>query len=372
MKKLVFTLSRLNQKGGQEKSTLEVLTRLERRGWEIHVISFVFEDIPQGYHFRWHRVPFYFLPTHWLRDLWLGVYSSAFLLLKFPKREFLSATVGIGSWRADIRVIQFYHSRLRELVREKKARLPNAQSWIRKSYQKFYSTWNASLEAWLFARTKSFVAISQSVANDLIRLGGVPADAIQVIRHAADAKAGTLVEAASDEAITAQILFVGALERKGIDKALRILALVKDLSWDFQVVGDGDLNHWRKYSAELGLSQRVHFHGAQPSKSFFEIADIFLFPSLYEPFGLVITEAISNGLAVLGSSECGAIELWPDRPSELNLSSSAEDQEWAIALRKLVQDLSFRQNCVRQAQKQVSQWNWDLAAEKYDQAWRKL
>jgi|GEM_PF-5050793 len=384
MKKLVFTLSRLNLKGGQERSTLEVLTRLERRGWEIHIISYVFEDIPAGYSFRWHRVPAFFLPTHWLRDFWLGFYSSCLLIWKFPKQEFLSVTIGIGTWRADVRVIQFYHSRLRELVQEKKAQFPNAQSWLRLSYQRFYSLWNSRLEARLFARTQFFVAISQSVANDLVRIGRVPASKIIVINHSAesavsvtdqlDSGGPTLDEIAAGgiQKKGLQILFVGALERKGIDKALRILALAKDLNWEFQVVGDGDLNHWRRSAADLGLSQRVHFHGAQASKSFFEKADIFLFPSLYEPFGLVITEAISHGLAVLASSECGALELWPDRPFELHLSSGAEDKAWARALRKLVQDREFRQNCVQQSQKQVSLWNWDMAAEKYDQAWRKL
>lgn len=364
-KTLIFVLTRLNRRGGQEVSTLEVLERLQRKGWTIYVLSYVFEDIPVGAKFQWHRVPFYGIPTHWLRDLWLGIYS--WVWLKFFAPPGVVATVGLGSWTADVRVIQFFHSRLRAWVKAGRAVFPMSQSWLRRTYQEAYSVWNCFLEKTLFPETPHLIAISETVATDLVELSSVRREQIQVIHHA---PTPIQPRAVSSEKMV-RILFVGALERKGIEKALRVLVLLKHLSWQFDVVGDGDLGYWKNFSRELGISERVQFHGVRPSQLYFPKADMFLFPSLYEPFGLVVTEAIAAGLAVVASSQCGALELWSGRPDFLRLSAQDSDSQWAEAVARLIQEPDLREKLVREAQVSVSSWNWDLAAERYDEVFTK-
>lgn len=363
--RLIFVMTRLNRKGGQELSTLEVLQRLEPKGWEVHVLSYVLEEAPSNTNFIWHRVPFYKLPTHWLRDFWLGLYSWFWLTFFAPQA--LVVTVGVGSWKADVRVIQFFHSKLRAWVKADRAVFPMSQTFVRKTYQNFYSAYNCFLERICFRNSRRLIAISETVASDLKDLLGLAPKKVEVIHHA-PAKVHSREESSTK---LTRILFVGAMERKGIEKALEILALLKDLNWQFDVVGDGDIPFWKKHSTELGISDRVQFHGVRPSSLYFPKADIFLFPSLYEPFGLVVTEAVSFGLAVVASSECGALELWPNRPEVLKLSVQDSNAKWAEALRLLIQDGKLRSEVVRQAQVSVGAWNWDLAADRYHEVFLK-
>jgi glycosyltransferase involved in cell wall biosynthesis len=96
-------------------------------------------------------------------------------------------------------------------------------------------------------------------------------------------------------------------EGKGVDVALRALALARDAGfehWDYTIVGEGaergaliDLSH------SLGLSDRVRFLGAHPHEKIFEFlseADIFVLPSYREAFGISYLEAMAAGLVAIG------------------------------------------------------------------------
>ena len=100
-----------------------------------------------------------------------------------------------------------------------------------------------------------------------------------------------------------RLLFVGRLIRtKGVRDAIRALPLLADLPVCLDIVGDGfDADACRALVTELGLQDRVIFHGAQPRSEvgrFYEAADIFVFPSYREPGGNVAFEAMGYSLAV--------------------------------------------------------------------------
>lgn len=92
---------------------------------------------------------------------------------------------------------------------------------------------------------------------------------------------------------------------KGIHYALRALAQVDDKlpPWSLDIAGDGHFrNELQKLSADLGLSEKVFFHGhisrAQVD-DFYRRADICLFPTIREPSGAVIFEAMSWGVPLI-------------------------------------------------------------------------
>ena len=382
-KTALFVLSRLNKKGGQERSTLEVVSHLHEKGWKIRILSYVLEDADPNFFDEsllienkkfpviWHKIPFFFLPTHFIRDLWLGIYSFFYIVLfvripnLFRQSKILIVTVGTAAWVADVRVIQFLHFKLRNLVKEKKAIFPNAQTKIRNHYQNFYSFWNTSIEGILFRTTRHFVAISNVVKEDLKELDEKFAERTVVIHHALDIKNSNFKVRPTNSGPT-KILFVGALERKGIDKALEILRPLRHLNWRFDIVGDGDLEFWKSKAKKLKIEDKLHFHGHKSSYPFFENADIFLFPSLYEPFGLVITEAICHHLAVVASNECGSMELWQSRPKELNLSANDSAEKWTAAIERLIIDSTYRKNVSASAFSETSHWDWGKAALNYE------
>lgn len=102
---------------------------------------------------------------------------------------------------------------------------------------------------------------------------------------------------------TLGVLFIGhEFDRKGLPlamKALRHVPMAKLL-----VVG-GTPDMIRRGTAqatEIGIGDRARFYGSQPEPlPFFHAADVFVLPSAYESYGLVVTEALASGLPVVST-----------------------------------------------------------------------
>jgi glycosyltransferase involved in cell wall biosynthesis/ubiquinone/menaquinone biosynthesis C-methylase UbiE len=101
--------------------------------------------------------------------------------------------------------------------------------------------------------------------------------------------------------------------KKGIPYLLSALVKVRMRrdDWHLDIVGDGPAR--REYEhlvEELGLSQRVVFHGIkskQEVSEFMRQADLFVLPSIVETFSVVVAEALATGVPVL-ATRCGGPE----------------------------------------------------------------
>lgn len=110
-------------------------------------------------------------------------------------------------------------------------------------------------------------------------------------------------------------LYVGRLApEKNVSAALRAFARYRELGgiWSFVLVGDGpEREALEKQSRELGLSEHVVFAGLKTAKettAYYAFAGCFVLPSIREPWGLVVNEAMASGLPVIVSSRCGCAE----------------------------------------------------------------
>jgi UDP-glucose:(heptosyl)LPS alpha-1,3-glucosyltransferase len=112
---------------------------------------------------------------------------------------------------------------------------------------------------------------------------------------------------------SSRLLFVGQdFKRKGLAPLIRSLAEVKRGGHRFtlRVVGRDDARPYRKLAASLGLADAVSFEGATTSiQKVYQAADLFVFPSLYDPFANVCLEALACGLPVLTTTTNGSSEV---------------------------------------------------------------
>lgn len=364
---LVVVIHRFEPNGGQELSTWEVMLRLGRAGFAIEVWAFTAAPLPAASNIKVHLVPGGGLPSQMLRSLWFMVYTwLRWRVSRYQSAKYL--TLGTAFAPADIRVIQFVNASYAKLVERGLVPLPNARGPLQVFYQRAYLSYNLWAEKRWFASTARLIAISARVAGELEGELKCSRDAIAVIHH------GAAVIPAVQSAIRSQsrlrhkkrrLLFVGALERKGIAKALAALAQVKDFDWHFDVVGEGHIRHWQAEVERLGLGGRISFHGAKPAGAFFSSAEVFLFPSYYEPFGLVVSEAAQAGLALLCSEECGAMELWQGVPEWLRLSAFSPVADWVQALRRILSNETDFLAACPEAFEPLRQRSWDLVAEGY-------
>jgi UDP-glucose:(heptosyl)LPS alpha-1,3-glucosyltransferase len=100
------------------------------------------------------------------------------------------------------------------------------------------------------------------------------------------------------------LLFVGhEFDRKGLTPLLESLALVPENVRLIVVGGSPDLVARAGATADaLGVASRVHFVGpvADP-RPYFQASDVFVLPSAYESYGLVVLEALASGLPVIAT-----------------------------------------------------------------------
>ncbi len=106
------------------------------------------------------------------------------------------------------------------------------------------------------------------------------------------------------------VLMVGSgFKRKGVDRALNAMqALPGELCQKSRlvVVGDDNLDFYRKLAQRQGLAERVLFTGGRTDVSrFLAAADLFLHPAYQENAGVVLVEALAAGLPVLVTDVCG-------------------------------------------------------------------
>jgi UDP-glucose:(heptosyl)LPS alpha-1,3-glucosyltransferase len=112
-----------------------------------------------------------------------------------------------------------------------------------------------------------------------------------------------------EEGELAMMLVANELHRKGLGQALEALALVGDERLTLHVVGKAALGPYQPVIHRLGLGDRVRYHGPSTDVGWqLAAADLMVLPTQYEPFGLVIIEALASGVPVVTTRLAGASE----------------------------------------------------------------
>jgi glycosyltransferase involved in cell wall biosynthesis len=208
-------------------------------------------------------------------------------------------------------------------------------------------------------RAARVIAISQSTKRDLVELMGVPADRVRVVPLAIEEEFRPVTEAAALADLRRRrglpehmILYVGTLEpRKNLVTLLEAYARCRgetspESPWPPLVLAGGKGWGYEAIFAaveRLGLSEAVLLPGFVPHGElplWYSAADIFVYPSLYEGFGLPVLEAMACGTPVITSN----VSSLPEVAGEAGLLVDPTDAEaLAEALRQVWRDADLRQ-----------------------------
>jgi UDP-glucose:(heptosyl)LPS alpha-1,3-glucosyltransferase len=217
-------------------------------------------------------------------------------------------------------------------------------------------------------RLKGVIAFSQRTSRELTEQYNLPPGKIKVVPHgvpAAETPSSTSnrntlrkdLGIANEEMV---LLIIGSgFERKGLRFVIESLAHFDDALFRLLVVGKGSTKKYRKLARKLGLEDRVHFYGHNPNASlFYSIADVFVFPTLYEPFGLVVLEAMAHGVPVVVSACAGAAELITHGENGLIAQDPFDPREIGALLNNL-QDADLRRTLVEGGKQLAAEYNLD-------------
>jgi len=166
------------------------------------------------------------------------------------------------------------------------------------------------------AEARHVIASSRFTARLLAADFNVPADKLSI------AEPGTEpAPRAKGTGLPVQVLAVGAVSpRKGYDVLVRALAGMRDLEWRLTIAGSLDrapqaANALAALIAAEGLAGRIALAGAVDDATLarlYDRADVFVSPSLFEGYGMVLAEAMARGLPIVASTGGAAAETLPD------------------------------------------------------------
>ena len=130
------------------------------------------------------------------------------------------------------------------------------------------------------------------------------------------------------------IVFVAnELERKGFDTLVEATARLRKRPIRLLVVGRVDPDRYRPLVERHGLADRVTYTGSTDDPArFHAAAEAFALPTRYEPWGLVIVEALASGLPVVTTRLAGAARAVHEGRTGMLLESPDDPEELAATL----------------------------------------
>lgn len=219
------------------------------------------------------------------------------------------------------------------------------------------------------------IAISDHAKSELIERYRFDRERVEMIPHGVNTDRFYPREerppAVNPDQVT--LLYVGRIgPRKGIDLALQALSRADATDVELLIAGTGrHEQHLRELAAELGVTDRVKFLGYVPDEelpSLYSSADVFVLPSLYEGFGLVLLEAMACGTPVIGTNVGGIPTVIDD--GETGLLVEREVPALVEAINSLTSDEANRKRMAQNALEKARTTSWDSVVESVEQLYR--
>ena len=311
-------------KGGTENHMAELGEALVKKGVEVHVVTgrlngTLAKETMNG--IKVHRVPakvfkiqgFYPPPL---------VLCPDFLqhLRKIDARENFDLFHLHGRWFPDFTLVRKHCN---ETKKPLVLTVHNARPiGISPTYTLFGSAYEAAIGINVLKSADRLIAVSKWTAADVMKYN-LPKKKFTVIYNGINANKFTtapnpavkkkLGMAASDPLL----VWVGrVIEQKGLKYLIAAMpaVLAKFSEAKLLLVGTGtEVKKLKQQAAKLGINNSVVFYGAENNRKklneLLRSADAFVFPSVWEPFGIAIIEAMASGLPVIATKTGGIPEI---------------------------------------------------------------
>ncbi|MFR9532736.1 MAG: glycosyltransferase family 4 protein [Rikenellaceae bacterium] len=159
------------------------------------------------------------------------------------------------------------------------------------------------------------IAVSNLTRKIVIEKYGIPADRVIAVHNAV--RFAEKEEALPEHGVKDKIVtFLGRITyQKGpdyfVEAAAKVLQRVPNVR--FVMAGSGDMmNHIIRRVAALGIADRFHFTGflrGEDVHKMFQLSDVYIMPSVSEPFGISPLEAMRSNVPVIISKQSGVAEI---------------------------------------------------------------
>lgn len=315
------------------------------------------------------------LPTQLLRHAAFGWRSAAAISKLRKDHDLIVANGGMTFAPTDVNICHFVHQswlRSDQHPLRSGSRVGRTWGWYQYAYTRQACLWERDA----YRRARCVTAVSELVKQQLVSDVGIDAAKITVIENGVDpCEAPTGADRAEARGRLGiddgqfVILFAGDLRtpRKNFDVLLRAL---RNLPERVVLVAAG--NHeggpYPALTKEAGLAARVRFLGMRGDMSaIYPAGDLFALLSHYDPFGLVVTEAMSAGLPVVTASTVGASAVVVKHNAGFVIDDPTNDVAVARAITKLLDNPDLASTMGVNAREVAKDLSWDCVGERYAQ-----
>jgi UDP-glucose:(heptosyl)LPS alpha-1,3-glucosyltransferase len=223
---------------------------------------------------------------------------------------------------------------------------------------------------------RKVIALTPEVQSDLQRIYGVPTEDIVVIPNgfapdefnlevSAQQRAAMRGELGIGEHEKVLVFVANEAERKGLEPLLQAIAKLKRNDLHLLCVGRLPAAAWAPVAEKLGIGERVHWIGPTGEVAkYYAAADLFVLPTFYEPWGLVVVEAMACGLPALTSRCAGAAVAVREGETGELLDEPKNPDEIAQKLEAMLKREYFSPHQIAES---VQKWAWPRVLARYEE-----
>jgi len=252
--------------------------------------------------------------------------------------------------------------------------------WLARNPQYSKKLFGQALSSWKLSRLAKqmakIIAVSKFSAQEIHEVLSVPLEQIAVIHHGCSVSLSVERNEAKFQELSRRwnlsarpyILFVGGAEpRKNHRSLFHAFSRSKILTDNFSLVAVGSLDsrgaNLIQTAQTYDIGEAVSCPGlvnADDLQTLYAFATIFVFPSLYEGFGLPLLEAMASGVPVIASNRTAI----PEIAGEAAIYVNPENPEDLMhALEHLVADQDAQTRLREKGLDRVKQFSWEKAAQ---------
>ena len=246
-----------------------------------------------------------------------------------------------------------------------------------------------SLVAFTVRRANAIITVSDYSKRDIMRAMNIPEERIHVIGNAVDESYRPITDTRLIDAVRERygigpkyILYFGGFDmRKNVDRVLQAYAsLPPAIRAEYQLVIAGRLHLLghplypdpRPRVRQLGLDDRVVVTGTireQDKAPLYSAATVYLFPSLYEGFGIPVLEAMACGAAVITSNLSALPEVAGDAAYYVD---PYDVDAIRTAIEELLDSPAQRDELRERALERARHFSWTRVAQQTLEVYKKL
>ena len=255
----------------------------------------------------------------------------------------------------------------------------------------FWGTWHMQMTRQVLRGAARIFAVSNFTCTEIEKLFEIPSSQIEVVYNAIDERFLHGHASPADRELIAEryqvtypfLLYAGRISpHKNVVRMIEAFSALKtELERDqaypdlkLIIIGD-DLSgnpDLRRTVVRSGVQNDVRFLGFIPIevlRIFYDSAKIFVFPSLYEGFGLPPLEAMAHGTPVVTSNATSLPEVVGNAAVLVNPENVFEIMR---ALHRVLMDKALRERMKERGYKQVTRFSWESSVRRVLDAYRQV